>query len=376
MDTNKSTKPTILLLSTTLDQGGCEKMVYELVRGIDKDMFRVIVAALIGEGPYGKKIKAEGVDVHYLKMKGYLDVTVFKRLEYLIRDYNITLIHSFLFHANIIGRLAAHFNKVPHNISAVRTMERGAHWHLIFDILTKAFVEFELTNSELVRLFMVKKTFSNPEKIRTIHNGIFCNEIPLVEEQAKLKRELGIEEGQLVVGTVGCLEVAKGHDMFLKIAKCIVRKRDDITFVIVGEGRLRKKLERKIKLMRLKKKVILAGFREDAVKVMSFFNVFILTSRWEGFPNVILEAMSQKVPVISTDVGGVCEIITPGENGELVTGNNVNTFVSRIGTYLSDTVLREKYSHEGYRSVIERYPLSKMIDQTMMIYKLLLDVKE
>jgi len=358
----------ILLLTTTLDCGGCEKMVYELARGIDKERFSVIVAALIGEGMYGQLLEQAGITVHYLHMKGYFDLGVFKRLRKIIQDHRVDLIHSFLFHANIIGRLAAKFDHVPQNISSVRTMEKGAWWHLGVDILTKRFVRFELTNSELVRLFMIKKTFSNPERIRTIYNGIRAETFPLVEEKAAIKRDLGIAAGHYVIGTVGCIEKAKAQDIFIKIAHRMLKERDDLTFVIVGEGSQRKRLERMISLRRLKGKVILAGFQPNAVRVMSMFNVFVLTSRWEGFPNVILEAMSQKVPVVASDVGGIREIVRTGENGELVRAGNIAEFATKIGWYLSDQRMREEHIHHAYRTVLEQFPLDIMITQTMAVY--------
>lgn len=369
MTETTSKKPTILLLSTTLDVGGCEKMVYELARSIDKQRFTVVIAALIGEGNYGWKLHEEGFDVTFLKMRGYWDLSVFKKLGYLIRERNVTLIHSFLFHANIVGRIAAFMYKVPYNISSVRTMERGALWHVAVDILTKPLVHFELTNSELVRSFMIKKTFSNPDHIRTVHNGVRCAEFPHIEEKARIKQELGIEAGQQIIGTVGCLEKAKGHDIFIALAKKVLKVRDDITFVIVGEGSLRPKLERMVRRAKLEHKIILTGFRSDAVAVMSIFNVFLLTSRWEGFPNVILEAMSQRVPVLSTDVGGISELIRDGENGELFKVNEIDRFAERVVSILSAPLSREKYAFEGYRTVVENFPLDDTIHQTMAVYQ-------
>ena len=364
-------KKRVMLLTTTLRVGGCERMVYELAKGLSLRGVPVCVVALTDTGPVEDWLKAEGIPVYVLEMRSSFDWLVLFRLKKILRKEKITVLHSFLFHSNLVARIARFLFRVPVQISSVRTMEKGATWHLWVDRFTKWMTSFELTNSELVRTFMIQSTGSDPYKIETIHNGTELVISPGLERN-KIRSELGLDKNAFVIGVVGSLTHVKNHAFFIEMAAKLSKQQNHLQFVIVGDGPLRSELESQIESLGLKEFVHLIGFREDARDIIGAFDLFVLTSRWEGFPNVLLEAMAQKVPILSSDVGGVREVIHDKVNGEVASQYDPGVFADRVLRMLKDPKSLRQYVEVNYKIVSSDYRLDAMIEKTNAVYDELL----
>lgn len=339
-----------------------------LAKGLPKERYDVRVASLLKSGPLAKLLKEAGIPSLSLDMSGIWDISVFIKLGKYLRSHKIEILHSFLFHSNLVGRLSAKAYGVPINISATRTMELGASWHLILDRLTKRFVDFELTNSDRIRDFLINKTGSKPDKLDRIHNGIA---LPAVDETARqrLRNELSLKAGEKVVGTVGSLEPAKNHELFLRAAKLICFQQVNVRFFIVGEGRCRARLEREIHTQGLAEKVFLLGFRQDIPAFLSLLDVFLFTSAWEGFPNAILEAMASGVPVVSSDAGGIEEIIENGVHGVVISSREAQPYAAAVLKLLNEPEHAKQLAVTGKERVSREFRVEKMIAEYDKVYQ-------
>lgn len=359
----------VLLLTTTLDCGGCEKMVYELACSLKESSFTPVVASLTGGEYFTEKLKEQGIAVYSCAMAHYGQaLAAYRFLSRLIHTHNITIIHSFLFHAAMMARALK--IRFPHlrTIAAIRTMEQGKQWHLAVDRLTKRFSDYEIANCQAVRDFIIEKTRSQPDRIATIYNGI--HERPLIssEERLGIREQYGWGPHDRIIGTVGSLEPVKNHALLIEAMGYLTKEMDNIRCVIAGEGRLRNQLQGLAKAFDVEDAVSFLGFVDDPLTLISAFDLFVLPSLWEGFPNVILEAFSQKVPVLARRVGGVEEIIPPGMHA-ITDNDRAYEFSWDIKRLLDDRQLGECLAQTGYERVRGEFTIERMAQETIAVYE-------
>jgi glycosyltransferase involved in cell wall biosynthesis len=172
-----------------------------------------------------------------------------------------------------------------------------------------------------------------------------------------------------VVGTIGRLIEQKGLDIFIEAAALIAEQRSDVEFRIVGEGPLREMLEQQIAARGLTDRIHLLGHRSDAPELLKQFSVFVSSSRWEGLPYALLEALAARRPVIATQVLGSEELIQAGATGWLVPPADPAALSEAIGQLLNDRGLAHRLAEAG-RDVVEReYNQFNMAAQIMQLYR-------
>ena len=361
----------ILYLITEFDIGGAEKMLYEVAAGIDRRKYNPVAACLTGHGPVGKKLSEAGVEVEYLDMQCKMDLRIFPRLVRLIRKQNIHILHSYLFHANFLGRIAGRIAGVPIIISSIRVSEKEKHYHLWGDKLTSGLVDMETCVCEAVREFSLKKGRIASKKLTVIHNGIDLEKFDRKWDREGKRAEFGIRGSTRIIGTVSRLSRQKGLEFLLRAASRVLKDIPDLVFIIVGDGKLEFELKQLTKELGIEDKVIFTGFRKDVLEIMNTFDIFVLSSAWEGMPVALLEAMALSKPVVVTAVGGCPELIKEGENGFLVKPSNDIELARAVVTILSDSRLAGRMGHNS-RKRTEQFSVHTMVKKTEKLYETLL----
>ncbi len=205
------------------------------------------------------------------------------------------------------------------------------------------------------------------ERISTIHNclTIGCGKGFL---SSSLNREmLSLPEDCLIVASAGRLSPEKNFAMLVDVAKILCKEFSNICFVIFGEGRERLDLEESIKKAGLEDRFLLPGFFEGMNDLFAQIDIFALTSISEGLPNVILEAFSWAVPVVSTDVGGVSEIVQDGKNGFLVDPGDASSFASAIGLLIDNPEQRRFMGADGQAVVTTDFSAESQCEKYMSL---------
>jgi glycosyltransferase involved in cell wall biosynthesis len=183
---------------------------------------------------------------------------------------------------------------------------------------------------------------------------------------------VGIQTGERVVTTVASLNHYKGIDVLLRAASAVCSEFDDVRFVIVGGGPDRGTLERLVADLGIGGRVIFTGIRMDVDEILRLSDIFVLPSRTEAFPNVILEAMASGLPVVSTDVGSVAELIENEKNGLRVPSENDERLAGAIRRLLSDPGAARAFGEEGRRIVEQKFPLDRMCSERERLFSDLL----
>jgi glycosyltransferase involved in cell wall biosynthesis len=187
-------------------------------------------------------------------------------------------------------------------------------------------------------------------------------------EGAEMRAALGIAPGRRVVGTVGYLREQKQHTYLLQAAERLDRRRGDIEWLIVGDGELRGQLEEEVRTRELTGKVHFLGNRDDVAELLAAFDVFALSSDFEGMCFAVAEALAVEVPVVSTDVGGVGQSVVHEETGLLVPTRDVDALASSIERLLDDGDEAARLARAGRLRVEQLYAVPRMVEATERLY--------
>ena len=231
-------KKTILYIITSTNVGGTERALLELIKRIDRTKYDILVCSIKKEGGFAGKIKEYTDGFYCLELSESGDLkSVFSffpaliSLFLLIRIVKPDIIHSFLFRANIMGRLAGKAAGVKNIISSIRVIEADKPLKHFIDRITSPLVTLYTAVSEAARDFTIKKTNLSPDKIITIQNGIDCDLTKQIKPDS-----FKTDPEKTNIGLIGRLDRQKGQDVLLKAAKILLSKQQNIQVYLFGEG--------------------------------------------------------------------------------------------------------------------------------------------
>lgn len=311
---------------TELDPGGAERQLVRLATGLDRTRYEVDVICLSKPGLLVEPLRSSGIPVTCLDARGRRDVAVVYRLWRRLRLTRPDLVQTFLFHANIAGRVAARLAGVPIVVSGIRVAERRHRWHLYLDRLTERLVNRHVCVSHDVARFSREVAGLSPEKLVVIPNGVDADFFASAKP-ADLS-EFGFPANAEVILFVGRLDEQKDPLLALDTFQLLMTKYPTARLLIVGTGPLAAEVRRRAD--RMNGRVALGGYRSDVANLMKASRCLVLPSRWEGMPNVVLEAIAAGLPVVASAAEGVRELLSDPDTGTVVPNPNPASFSAAI----------------------------------------------
>jgi glycosyltransferase involved in cell wall biosynthesis len=321
-------KAQVFFLIRSLNMGGAERQLVELVKGIEKAQFDVTVGLFYSEGVLIKEINdIPEVMIVSLNKTGRWDIIGFVyRFMKLLKALNTDILYSFLPDANIIGLITGRIAGVKRIVWGVRASNMDvsrydwlAGLSLRLSIFLSRFPNAIIANSVAGKEFHRSIGYST-NRMMVVPNGIDTDRFkPEHPSGFRLRDEWGIDEETITIGLVGRLDPMKDHTIFLRAVKIFNQEERSVRFVCVGDGKepYKSEIHFLCSTLGLNSSIIWAGERCDILAVYSALDIVTSTSSYgEGFPNVIGEAMACGVPCVVTDVGDSAIIV--GETGIVV----------------------------------------------------------
>ena len=356
----------ISFLITELDHGGAERALVRIVTGLDRSLWEPQVISLDNRGPLTEPLKAAGIPVTAIgagrirSPQGLWRATI--GLARCLKEQRPEVLQTFLFHANITGRLAAKRAGVPVVVSGIRVAEKRGRWRLTLDRLTDHLVSRHVCVSQSVADFSISESGLPESKVVVIPNGVDVERFALAEPTDL--SQFGIPKDAVTILSVGRLDEQKNPFGLLQSFAEIADRHPRAHLLFVGHGPDEAVLKKAIARQKLESRVYLAGWQADVPGIMQACDLFVLASKWEGMPNVLLEAGAAGIPIVSTRVEGAEEIITSGECGVLVGISQQDELANSISDCLNTPqsaqlrasrlqgVIREQFT---WYSVVESY---------------------
>jgi glycosyltransferase involved in cell wall biosynthesis len=357
-----------LIIGQLIRGGGAEKQIIAIAEGLNKEHFDPYVISLSETSLYTGQNQPQSFRVYALRRRSHFDVIRLVQLIKIFKKEKFDIVHSFLPSDNFYTFLASK----TAGIKKVITSSRACYYEKNFLKRTANKIIYRksplvIANSRAGIKFLNEFYGCDIPKLRLLYNGV--EDVTRVAKgKCQLKEEIALNDSTLLC-SIGRLDYQKNHEVSISIMPKIIKNNNKIKFVIIGTGVLHEKLQSMIQNLKLQNHVFLLGKREDVYDILLESDIFILSSRYEGLPNVILEAMSAAKPVIATNIGGSAELIIDNQNGFLIEKNDKQALLRKLDLLIEDENLRVRMGKEGRKIAQEKFSMEIMIEKAEAIYR-------
>lgn len=364
--------PRLCFIIPSLGLGGTETQLLRLVRGLSSPFEISIICTREGGTLYGDARRL-GADVKILGGYGGWDFTLKGKIVHAFGAQRPDIVHTFLFGFDLVANRAARQRGVPVVISSRREL---ATWkkmrHVRVQKRANALVNAVVANSRAAAEFAIQQEKLAAGMVTVIPNGIDALALLQHGDVELIRRRYKIPRKVKVIGTVANFSPVKDYPLMLKIAREIEARRPDVHFLFVGVGPQRDAMEDRAESYGLREKVTVVTTIAEMADLYALMDVFVLCSKAEGLPNVIMEAMAAKRAIVAAAVGGIPELIDNGRTGHLVESRKPSDFADAIEKVLNDPEGRRAMGERAHDVIAEDYSVDAMVAAYNSFYMKLL----
>lgn len=376
----------ILFVNKFQEIGGSEVFLFELLKNLDRTKYTPIVVP-IGETKsealtifkelavkvypdlFRKKIQNGPNYFKPLKnlvcpqgQKSPMEISAIFRLAQIVTKESVQILFYLDKHAALnLAPAAAILSKVPFLLGSFHTP------NLQFSIFEKLLFyrnDLVICTSQYHKTYLMENLKIPEEKIKVIYNGIAPDRFKTTKNtKAELKEKYKISSNSEIVGIFARLVPQKNHDLFFRSAKIILNLEPDVQFLVVGEGPLKNHLVELCSELNISSNVHFIGFQKEIGGLLSLCDVSVLSSKDEFFPYTILESMLTGIPVVTTSVGAINEMIDDCQSGMLVPPDNPEKLAESIMKILDNPKFAKRISENAQQKVKSEFSSKKMSQQ-------------
>ncbi len=372
----KGQKLDILFICNSLDLGGAEKIMYEIIKDIT--LYKKEIICLTGKGYYSKLLENEGIKITYCNLqKNLFDFLKIFKIYRFILNKKPKVIHSFLYHsdviASILGKLtftkkiiwSVHHDFIKSDNTFLRNMQ-VRFLSIISNFLPNKIIYCSKESLEN----HVKIGYSKNKSI-VINNGICTKKFnPRKRNYFKIRKLLGIKKDSFLIGHIARFHPDKGHNILLKSLKLLKQGNENFICLMIGTNVDKKniKLNKKIKNNNLEDNIILYGETKFPQNLINAFDINIISSISESSSLVLLEAMASGVPTLSTNVGEIRKII--GKSGWIVKNKSSKELAEKLKFIIKNKDTLKAKSLLTRKIILKKYSQSEMLKKYNLTYNL------
>lgn len=354
-----------------LGLGGVERLLSESIPHLDRGRFDYEFAYFT---PWKDDVVpsfiAAGLPVHCLGITSDTSITAAWRVRRLLRQGDYDLIHTHSPLPSAITRVVAPGTSLVHTEHSLPGSRNRAT--RLANRITYPLCNVVISVSRVVER-EVLRGWPSPRTSKVIHGGIDQRALGDIgpADISGVRTELSIPPGDLVVGNIAHLRSQKGHELWLETARAVMSKFPETTFVIVGrekEPGYEDMLKQKAVDLGIDRKIRFTGFRADPYPYLASFDVFLMTSEFEGFPIALVEAMALGRPVVATDVGGVAEALGPEETGLLAASGDLQSLAEHVAGLLEDDTRRRELGSRAEERARAEFSITRMVELVERTY--------
>ncbi len=358
----------VLHLSGAISWRGGEQQLFYLQEAVQlTDIEQFIVC------PYNSELYNRLLNTPNLNLIGFrktisINLYLAYKLKKICTKKNIDIIHAHDSHAHTYAFISAWLfgNKTPIIV----------HRRVAFAIGKSLFSKLKYNHKSIHKIICISKAIreimlkyiSNADILKVVHSGIDLNRFPHKSKTYKLRKLLNLSEDTFLIGNTSAIDTHKDYVTFVDTAIIILKSFPLTHFVIIGSGKLENQIIDYIKQKEITKNISLIGFRNDVPDLLPDFDIFLMTTIKEGLGTSILDAFACNVPVVSTNAGGIVEIIEHGKSGMLADIGNSEQLAQHAVQLISDVSLKQTII-KGASEKLKSFTKEKMANKIIDIYK-------
>lgn len=335
---------------------------------------------------YLEDIAQAGVKVWTLPIRGYKDLSAPFKLARLLKEIQPDVLHTHMPHADLFGPIAGRLARgrlartalilsTRHNDDAFRS----SRWYSASAFLFMRMVDHVIAISDAVKKNVILCDHLPESKVTTIHYGFASESFVSRRRPQEVRQECGVQEEAPLAGIVARLAEQKNHQVLLAAWQQVISRLPEARLLIVGDGPLRSELTKQVDAYGIRDSVIFLGWRNDIADLLHALDLFVLSSKHEGFGLVLLEAMAAQKPIVATRVSAIPEVVQDGETGLLVSptdladdGADATALAKAIHQLLADPERAKKMGQAGHKRLKSQFTVERMADKTYNLYLKLL----
>jgi glycosyltransferase involved in cell wall biosynthesis len=355
----------VLICIEALGVGGKERQAVELVKGlVRRPDVECLMVCLESDDFYLDELTSIGIPVEFATRRMRWDVGIFPKLYRIIRHYQPHLLHTYGMMSSFYAFPIARLMRIPLINASIQNAFSGGDFRWSLEKLFLKASDYRVANSYAG---LRSRGFSERERNNiVIYNGFDFARVERLTTKESLRRPIGDNKIK-IVGMVAEFNHYKDYPTFIRAAQQISRRRNDVVFVAVGDG---KTLEASEKIAAGSEAIKFLGKRKNIEELVESFDIGVLATFTEGISNSVMEYMSLKKPVVVTDGGGSQELVVDGETGFLVPPENPDALAAKIEYLLDNPAIARRMGEAGEMRLRRTFSLTRMVDETIKLYQL------
>lgn len=364
-------KKKVLHIIKSLGRGGAEMLLPETLKLHNKEKFEFhYIYFLPWKNQMVSAIQEAGGKVNCFNATNNIKIILkFGQIIRYCRKHEINLIHCHLPWAGFVGRLVHFLSKIPLVYTEHNKQERYNKITFLINKFSFNFQNLAIAVSDDTKE-SIEKNIHPKIEVKTILNGVNTNDFQKNEASGiELRKKLGITDDEILIGTIAVFRFQKRIEEWLEVIKMAHDKNPKVRGIVIGDGLLKPEIHKKWVDLGLQNIVIMAGLQTEVKPYLSAMDIYMMTSSFEGLPIALLEAMSMTCPIVTTDAGGIKEMIVDGENGLMVSVENWKQLAEKIEILNQNQNLKLAISEAARKTVLEKFSMNRMVKDLELVYQ-------
>jgi glycosyltransferase involved in cell wall biosynthesis len=351
---------------------GVKRLFSWMIPRFDASRFNVSLLSLRKRDLSEEPLEALGIDITYLERSKFDPMTLPALLRVVDRQQP-DILHMHGYGATTFGRVAAAVRGIPTILHEHANLTDTPWFQKVADRLLEPYTDIAMAVSKSTADFVTRSRQIPSSKVKVVYLGAPVEEFGRArsaEEVAEARRELGLGPEEFVAGTITRLHDSKGNSYLVDAAARVIEARPGVRFVLVGEGPLGPALEAQAARLGLGDRFVFAGFRRDAARTLSAFDLAVFPSLWEGTPLTAFEALAAGKPIVATDADGLVDILADGHDAAIVPKANAEALAGKIIAMIDRPDERARLAAAARESG-RRYDIAAFVRKMERLYALL-----
>lgn len=359
----------VLFIASTSEMGGAEQMIMQFIRNADPGRVQPEVLSLMGPGHLTLLAMQAGVAASNWALKSLADPRLLRRMGRFLRAGHYDIVQCCGLRAELLTRWPAQRLGIP-VISWVHSIDPWRKWHHVWlDRMTARGVTAWVAVAEAVKLTRVRREHFPAEKIHVIYNGVSDAPPPTDDDKRNARARLGIKPGAPILAMIANVREAKGYPDLIEAVAKLRGKYPELICLCAGRDDSNGEIPKLAEARGVGPSMKWLGFVNDPAELLAAADVAVLSSYWEGLPINLLESMRAARATVSTNVGGIPEVIENESSGLLVPPHQPASLAAAIDRVLADPQLRDRLAQSARARFVNRFTIGTMVEDLTAIHE-------